>query len=89
MLSVAVLRRAMPVVAPFPFEVPIPPLFDAVYDAFGPNRIMWGSDFPPVSGREGYANALKLSLERFAGRSEADRAAIFGGTALSVFPVRN
>lgn len=81
-------RRAMPVAEPFPFEPPIPSLFDVVYDAFGPNRIMWGSDFPPVSGREGYANALRFSLERFAGRSEADRAAIFGATALNVFPVR-
>ena len=80
-------RRALPVAEPFPFETPIPPLFDAVYDAFGPTRLMWGSDFPPVSGREGYTNALRFSMERFAGRSEADRAAIFGGTALSVFPV--
>lgn len=80
-------RRVMPVAERFPFELPIPPLFDAVYDAFGPGRMMWGSDFPPVSSREGYANALRLSLGRFAGRSEADQAAIFGGTALSVFPV--
>ena len=43
---------------------------------------------PPVSGREGYANALSFTLDQLAARSEADRARIFGGTALAVFPVR-
>jgi L-fuconolactonase len=81
-------RRAMPVREPFPFEEPIPPLLGQVYDAFGPDRMMWGSDFPPVSGREGYRNALRWMMEQFAERSEADRERIFGGTALRVFPVR-
>jgi L-fuconolactonase len=81
-------RRALPVVQPFPFETPIAPLFDLAFEAFGPSRMMWGSDFPPVSGREGYGNALRFSLDRFGGKSEAERAAIFGETALSVFPIR-
>jgi L-fuconolactonase len=78
-------RRAMPVKEPFPFEEPIPPLLDEVYAAFGPERMMWGSDYPPVSGREGYRNALRLTMDQFSARSEADRAAIFGGTARRVF----
>jgi L-fuconolactonase len=77
--------RAMPVVEPFPFETPIPPYLDWAYDAFGPRRMMWGSDFPPVTNREGYANALSFPMAEFAGRSEADRAHIFGGTAQRVF----
>ena len=80
-------ERAMPVREPFPFVQPIPPLLDRFYDAFGPNRLMWGSDFPPVAGREGYQNALRLCLAQFDQRSDADRGAIFGGTALAVFPV--
>ena len=36
-----------------------PPLFEMAYEAFGPRRMMWGSDYPPVSGREGYRNALR------------------------------
>jgi predicted TIM-barrel fold metal-dependent hydrolase len=55
------------------------------YEAFGPERMMWGSDSPPVSGREGYENALRLTLEEFASRSERDRALIFGGVARAVF----
>ena len=81
-------RRAMPATDPFPFVTPVAPALEWAYDAFGPNRMMWGSDFPPVSSREGYANALRLPMEQLAGKSQADRDAIFGGTALRVFPVR-
>jgi L-fuconolactonase len=77
--------RAMPVVEPFPFVQPIPPLLDLAYEAFGPSRMMWGSDFPPVSGREGYRNALRFTMDQFADKSEADRALIFGGVATQVF----
>jgi L-fuconolactonase len=50
--------------------------------------MMWGSDYPPVSGREGYGNALHLTMEQLATKGQADRDQIFGGTALKVFPVR-
>ena len=46
-------RRSMPVTEPFPFVLPVPPLLDLAFGAFGPGRMMWGSDYPPVSGREG------------------------------------
>ena len=81
-------ERAMPVQEPFPFVRPIPPLLPRCYEAFGPSRLMWGSDFPPVAGREGYRNALRLSMAQFEDRPGAERDAIFGGTALSVFPIR-
>ena len=80
-------QRAMPVAEPFPFERPIPPLSDMAYDAFGPQRMMWGSDYPPVSGREGYRNALRLPLEHFVTKGDRDRQLIFGGVAGSVFPI--
>jgi L-fuconolactonase len=82
-------ERAMPVTEPFPFRQPIPTLLEQAYQAFGPRRLMWGSDYPPVSGREGYRNALHLTMEQFAGKSTADRDEIFGGTALRVFPIRH
>jgi L-fuconolactonase len=77
--------RAMPVKQPLPFAEPIPPLLDLAYEAFGPSRMMWGSDFPPVSGREGYANALGFPMEQLADKPEADRALVFGGTAVVVY----
>lgn len=82
-------RRAMPVREPFPFEEPVPDLLDRALEAFGPSRLMWGSDYPPVSGREGYRNALVLTRQRLSTRSDGERDMIFGGTALSVFPVRS
>jgi len=65
---------------PIPFD-PIPPLPDLALEAFGADRMMWGSDYPPVSSREGYANSLRVPMEYFASLSENEREAIFGGTA--------
>ena len=53
------ITRRPPVLFPhFRFEN-IPPLFEMAYEAFGADRMMWGSDFPPSAGREGYANTLE------------------------------
>jgi L-fuconolactonase len=62
-----------------------PPLIELAYDAFGPQRMMWGSDYPPVSGREGYWNALHGVLEHPALRSDDDREWVMGKTATNVF----
>jgi L-fuconolactonase len=78
----------MPPRIPLPFEEPIAPYFQQVYDAFGPERMMWGSDFPPVAGREGYTNALYLCRDQFENRPAEARDIIFGGTAARTFPVR-
>jgi L-fuconolactonase len=80
-------RRAVPVSPTHPFQQPIPPLLDLAFETFGPGRMMWGSDYPPVSAREGYGNSLRLTTDQFASKSEADRAQIFGTTALRIFPV--
>ena len=81
-------ERAMPVPGGPPFVQPIPPLLEEAYAAFGPSRMMWGSDFPPVAGREGYRLALNLTRDQFAAKSDADREQIFGQTALAVFKLK-
>ena len=78
-------RRAMPVKEPFPFDEPIPPLLELAYQAFGPSRMMWGSDYPPVSTREGYRNALRFTMDQFRAKSEEEIGLIFGGVATRVF----
>jgi L-fuconolactonase len=80
-------QRAIPVTEPFPFVQPIPPYLEWAYEAFGPERMMWGSDYPPSGGREGYQRALQLCMAEFShiARSDGDRDAIFGQTALRVF----
>ncbi len=77
--------RQVPFVEPRPFGPNIPPLLDLAYEAFGPGRMMWGSDYPPVSGREGYRNALRLPMEYLAGKGKENLRQVFGGTALKVF----
>ncbi len=69
---------------PLPFD-PIPPLADMAIDAFGPQRVMWGSDYPPVSRREGYDNALRVPMDYLSGFSAGDREWIFGKTALKIW----
>jgi L-fuconolactonase len=78
-------RRALPVTYPFPFEEPIPSNLEAAYADFGPGRMMWGSDYPPVANREGYTNALTLCREQFAARPQTERDQIFGDVANTVF----
>lgn len=53
--------------------------------AFGADRLMWGSDFPVVSSREGYGNALKLTRAALDGLPHDDLNAIFGANASRVF----
>lgn len=80
--------RAMPVTAPFPFDKPVPDYLQQAYETFGPSRMMWGSDFPPVAAREGYGRALQGCREQLAAMPAAAQELIFGGTAGSVFPIR-
>ena len=54
---------------------------DLVVDAFGADRVMWGSDWPVVLLAEDYGGWLAMAQALVAGRLHAERAAIFGGTA--------
>jgi L-fuconolactonase len=62
-----------------------PEILDAALEHFGAERLIWGSDFPVVAAREGYANALHWVDQALAGTSDAARARIFGGNARDVF----
>ena len=60
-------------------------MIDMAIDAFGPSRLMCGSDFPQVAGGEGYRNALEFPMEPVPFRSEDDKGWVFGKTALSLW----
>ena len=78
-------QRFVPFRQPFPFEK-VPPLIEMAMDAFGAQRLMWGSDFPPVAGRrEGYRNALRLPMEHLHFKTQADKEWVFGKTATTLF----
>ncbi len=68
---------------PFPFQA-IPPFMEMAMKAFGPRRLMWGSDWPGVVMREGYGNALRFCMQNFPAKDK-DKEWVFGKTALSLF----
>ena len=69
---------------PHPYQE-VPPLARMALDSFGPGRLMWGSDYPPVSSREGYDNSLTFPREYFSDLEAGDRDLIFGGTAIGIW----
>jgi len=54
-------------------------------DAFGPDRLMWGSDWPIAELHGGYAAVTDVLLELIDELDEAARAALLGGTAERVY----
>ncbi|MEZ4673758.1 MAG: amidohydrolase family protein [Caldilineaceae bacterium] len=72
---------------PHPFAH-VPPLVELTLEAFGVERIMWGSDWPPVSSREGYDSSLQFPLDYLAHLSDNEKAWIFGRTAQRVWGLR-
>lgn len=69
---------------PLPLD-PAPAVARMALEALGPQRLMWGSDYPPVSSREGYHNSLRVPLESFSDLSLHEREWIFGRAALSIW----
>jgi len=67
---------------------PIPPVLDMAYDAFGAQRMMWGSDFPASAPREGYSHSLLWTMDYLSTKSIQEREWIFGRTGRTVFPVK-
>lgn len=68
-------------------QFPYPDCHDlvrAVYDCFGPRRILWGSDFPHVVPSCGYARSL-LMPETALKWTAAERESAMGGNALRLY----
>lgn len=60
---------------------------DHLLACFGPKRLMWGSDWPVVNLAGGYDRWMEASVACLASLGEAERAAIFGGTAARFYGV--
>ena len=56
-----------------------------VLDAFGPERVMWASDWPPLDLAADYATWRRISLEILQDRPAAERDAVLSGTAARVY----
>jgi predicted TIM-barrel fold metal-dependent hydrolase len=58
---------------------------DYLLTCFGPDHLMWGSDWPVVNLAGGYPRWREASMELLAGLSPDERAAILGGTAAAFY----
>jgi L-fuconolactonase len=58
----------------------------ALAEAFGPQRMLWASDYPWTRDVPGYGTLLSLAEHALPGASTEDLAAIHGGAALELFP---
>ena len=61
------------------------PAFRRIYDAFGPQRLMWGTNFPGVMKGVGYSPALEMFRDHVDFLTDDDKAWLFHRTALQVW----
>jgi len=57
------------------------PYLDVAFDAFGPDRLMIGSDWPVCTVAADYARVMGLVLEYMRDRPAAEQDAVLGGNA--------
>ncbi|MHA5048973.1 amidohydrolase family protein [Streptomyces sp. SD15] len=61
------------------------PYADTVLEAFGPGRLMFGSDWPVCTLAASYAQVLDTAQELLGGLGAGESAEVFGGTATRVY----
>jgi L-fuconolactonase len=69
---------------PYPYD-DCRDLVRSLYDRFGPERLLWGSDFPHVLLKCGYGRALRLPERAYAFLTPADRALLLGENARRLY----
>lgn len=68
-------------------EAQLKPYFDTVLDAFGPRRVMFGSDWPVCLLATSYAGWFEIVSKWIAALTESERRAILGGTAAKAYRI--
>ena len=69
---------------PYPYADMLP-VADFIYNNFGPNRMLWASDFPWIVEQPGYPEQLALVDHLLPNLTQTERQQITGGTAASLF----
>ncbi|MBI2192091.1 MAG: amidohydrolase [Planctomycetes bacterium] len=72
---------------PFPFR-DAHDTWRQVYETFGPERLMWGTDWPVSGSRLTYGQALSLVRDELDFLTSADKEWVLGGTALKLWPFK-
>lgn len=63
------------------------PYVDVILEAFGPRRLLFGSDWPVCLVAATYARGLALARELIGGLSAEEQAAILGGNAVEFYGI--
>jgi L-fuconolactonase len=63
------------------------PFVEILLESFGPDRLMWGSDWPVLTEAGDYESWLSASESLTRSLDEEDRGAIFGGTAARFYGI--
>lgn len=63
------------------------PYLDIVFEAFGADRIMLGSDWPVCTVAGTYPQVMQIAFDYVAGLSETEQAAILGDNALRLYAI--
>lgn len=66
-------------------DADVRPYMETLLELFGPDRLIWGSDWPVVNMAGGYDRWRALTLDVLAPLSEAYRAKILGGNAADLY----
>ena len=61
------------------------PYLDVVFEALGPQRVMFGSDWPVCEVAGGYAKAYQLVAEYLAAFSAAEQAQFWGSNTVDFY----
>ncbi len=65
------------------------PYLDVVFEAFGPDRLMFGSDWPVCLLAGTYRQVKQLIVDYLQGRPEAEQEKIFGANAARFYGLKN
>lgn len=65
--------------------MPVPEYFGPLLERFGAHRLLWGSNYPNTYDRP-YHDLVEVSRKALAYLPATDREALFGGTALKLWP---
>lgn len=67
----------------------IKPYVEHVFDKFGSDRIVWGSDWPVVNLANGLPDWLEVTQKIFSALSKDERTAIGSGNAKRIYKIKN
>lgn len=65
------------------------PYVDHLLNTFGPDRLLWGSDWPVLNLTGDYARWVEVTDQLLSDLSDADRSAILGGNATRAYKLRD